>query len=81
MGFRSQTLINLLTNLDRRTNTTDEDLDSGNVVQDQFVPVSERLATSDTVTVEYFTPSVAVWGNGTLTASSAIFVSATNVTL
>jgi hypothetical protein len=70
VSFRTQTLIGLLTALDRRTNATDEDVDGSNVIKDTFYPVSERLTTSDTVEVAYFTPTTFVWGDGGVTTNA-----------
>jgi hypothetical protein len=70
VGFRNQALITLLQTLDRRTNSTDEGVDSSNIIQDTFVPIAERLPASDTVEVEYFVPSTFVWGDGGVTTNA-----------
>jgi hypothetical protein len=73
VSFRTQTLIGLLTALDRRTNATDEDVDGSNVIKDTFYPVSERLALSDEVSVVYTTATTFRWGDGGANPSNFVY--------
>jgi hypothetical protein len=70
MADRYNDLLRLLQDLDKKSNTDDDQagLDENTAI-DSFVPISDQATFSDTIATSLYTPSTFVWSDGIIAAN------------